>query len=111
MTKYFQQLKKLIKNNELQIRDLSVIVEDSRSEVNLTKHELRVLVNLFEKNIMKNLGILSRKSKNEIVSELKKKFHVENIVINTDKNIDQTLRISDVVYTFDIGQKLDKLKV
>ena len=103
-------LLKQIKENKLTITDLNLIVENYL-EYGFSKANVRKLISTFEHKTMQNIGVLGRETTSDIKEKLKKDFHVETIIVknHSDKDINQSFRIGDLVYIFNLKDKLNKI--
>ena len=106
----FYKLKKLIISNDLDQSQIKSIIENYQI-LNLTKAKARQLISIYEKVLMRNVGILDRDVSFEIKENIKRQFEIKDIIIKDKQcqNINQRLQIGDTVFSFDIKRKISRL--
>lgn len=102
-------IKDMIRHNKLSHRDMESIVEDYAS-LGLKKSEIRSILSLYESHVMKDIGILDRETSNEIKEKLIREFKLEDLIVKKNDNVNQTLKVGDKVYTFNVKEKMRPLK-
>lgn len=106
----YKFLKQSIKKKELNLNDFEKIIS-SYDSFSLSKSQARKLINLYEKDILRNIGILERNTSSSIKEKLEKDYKLERIIVKgKDESIDQTLKIGDLVYSFKVKDKLKNLQ-
>ena len=97
-----------VKKGEINDNELYSLIS-KYAELGLKKNDLRKIVSVYEKFLMKDKGILGRETSNEIKDHLKKTYGLTDIFSHESNSVDQTLKIQDTIYTFKVKDKLQKL--
>ena len=120
---FFKQLLKNIRTDSISILDLEDIVNNYMS-LNLNKSQVRKLISTYEKNILKNIGILDRDTTDEFKEKIKKDLELSQLIVNNTEinkkgqnntnsknDIDQQLKVGDIIYTFKLRDKLKDITI
>ncbi|MEI7604493.1 MAG: hypothetical protein WCJ19_05755 [bacterium] len=110
-SKTAKTIKQLLKDNVTDTKTLEYIIDNFKS-LNLSKTQVRKIINIFEKKVMKDYGVIDRDMSTEVKENIKKAFNLKGLVVkeHNGKNIGQTLKVGDIMYSYDVHNKIKDLK-